>query len=135
MVEAPKIYFSRPPLLLEGQRHEVFENTVVVIPDLPEDFNFTDFKVEISPIGDVVILPVFPLDGHDLEDEDLEGAFLGGYLGLYTPQRREGDQFLVEISQGLKTSDPRCSTILMQFQEGKWKRSDFQLPLTVQPGK
>jgi len=137
MVEAVELRFGRAPLLGLGlkDRDEVLRETVAMIPSLPEDFREDDFKVEITPLGDVVILPVFMWDGRDLKSEDLKDAFLGGWLGLYTPQRSEGDQFLVEVADGLKTSSQRRSAILMQFQEGEWKRVDFQLPLTVQSGE
>ena len=137
MIEAVELRFGPSPMLELGSRDrdEVLRETVVMIPNLPKDFRYDDFKVEITPVREVVILPVFMWDGRDLKSEDLKDAFLGGWLGLYTPQRTEGDQFLVEVTEGLKTSNQRRSAILMQFQEGEWKRVDFQLPLTVQSGE
>lgn len=135
MAERLRLGFGRSPMLFKRDTDPVLKNTVVMIPFLPEDFNHDDFRVDITPIGNVTILPIFPLDGSDLKDEDLNGAFYGGYLGLYTPQRTEGDQFLVEIIEGLKTSNPRHSRILMQFSEGEWKQSPFNLPITIQHDK
>ena len=134
MVEALELRFGRPSLPGFGSK-EMMENTVMIIPDLPKGFNYADFKLKITPIGNVSILPVFALDGEDLKDDKLEEVFLMGSLGLYTPQRSEGDQFLVEFTEGAKTSNPRHLTILMQFSKGEWKRSSFQLPLTIQPNK
>ena len=71
MVEALELRFGRPSLPGFGSK-EMMENTVMIIPDLPKGFNYADFKLKITPIGNVSILPVFALDGEDLKDDKLE---------------------------------------------------------------
>jgi hypothetical protein len=134
MTERLGLYLTKPPFSEFEEGNEVLNNTTVITPHLPEDFNYDDYKMVITPIGSVVVIPVFPLDGSDME-EDLGGAFIGGYLGLYTPQRTEGDQILIEIEDGLKTATSRSWKILARFEKGKWEQCDLRSPLTIQSDK
>ncbi|MEJ2441760.1 MAG: hypothetical protein P8Y06_02460, partial [Patescibacteria group bacterium] len=72
MTERLGLYLTKPPFSEFEEGNEVLNNTTVITPHLPEDFNYEDYKMVITPIGDVVAIPVFPLDGSDME-EDLGG--------------------------------------------------------------
>lgn len=131
MVDRLKMYFSEPYSKGEGIDIEVIKNTTLMVVHFPEGFNYDGLELKIIPLKDLVILPVSPFDGRDLEEDELRDAFVGEYLGLYMPHRQEGDQFIIEITEGSKGLGKDVYRLLVKYEMNNWKNIPFLEPIII----
>lgn len=125
MAERVVIRVAKPePENLKVDSFHVLKDTVVLHTGLPDDFNVNDFRLSIFSVGRVSIHAVDSNNGGALmTPEQLKGAFIGGYLGLYVPQKRDGDQMLVEVETRRKySSEIDRSRTLITYKRGEWSQ-------------
>lgn len=122
-----ELYVGEPSasLRLRGAK-EVLDETVAITPIILGPFSWDNCEVRITPMGEVTALPVHSWFGKDLKDEEIEHAFFDGTLGIYTPQRAEGDHILIEILENPDTPTQTYRRAMIQFKDGRWQFHHFR---------